>query len=142
MTATATNAPRARLRRPSDTGSTIIETAIVMPALMLMVMLVVQVALVWHARHVAAQAADRALTAARSYQATAHDGETTATSYLHDVAPTLLHDPDIQVTRTATTVQVSVRAQVLSVVPAFGLTDITETATGPVERFTTPGGNG
>ena len=126
---------RGRLR--CDAGYSVLETAITFPVLLLLVMLVVQYALLWHGRHVAEAAAQGGLRSARTFGATAGLGERDALSYLRQVAPHLLNRPEVQVDRTPTTVTVRVRAQVLSIVP-LGLT-VEETAAGPVERFVGPG---
>ena len=120
-----------------DAGYSVLETAITFPVLLLLVMLVVQYALLWHGRHVAEAAAQDGLRSARAFGATAELGQRDAQSYLRQVAPHLLSRPEVQVDRTQTTVTVRVRAQVLSIVP-LGLT-VDETAAGPVERFVGPG---
>lgn len=102
-----------------------------------MVLLVVQLALLWHGRNVAEAAAQDGLRSARGYQSTAALGQRDAEDYLRQVAPNLLPDAQVSVERTETTVTVRVRAGVLSIVP-LGLA-VDETAAGPVERFVGPG---
>ena len=126
---------RGRLRR--DAGYSVLETAITFPVLLLLVMLVVQYALLWHGRHVAEAAAQDGLRSARAFGATAELGQRDAQSYLRQVAPHLLSRPEVQVDRSKTVVTVRVRAQVLSIVPLGLIVD--ETAVGPVERFVGPG---
>lgn len=126
-----------RRERPQDGGYSIVEVVITFPVLILMVMGVVQFALLWHGRNVAEAAAQDGLRSARGYAATAQLGQQDAHSYLQQVAPNLLQDPEVQVDRTPTTVTVTVRANVLSIVP-LGLT-VRETAAGPVERYVGPG---
>lgn len=130
-------------RARQDGGYSIVEAAIVLPVVVLLSMLVVQWALIWHGRHVAEGAAQTGLRAARGYQATAGAGEQAATGYLSSVAPNLLAAPSVDVTRTATTATVRVRARVLAVIPGLsavisGGVDVEESATGPVERFVQP----
>jgi Flp pilus assembly protein TadG len=115
-----------------------VEVVIVLPAVILFTMMVVQYALVWHARHVAEAAAQDGLRAARSYQATAGEGQTAVSDYLNQVAPRLLTSTNVSVDRTATTVTVRVRGDVLSAIPGADFT-VDETAVGPVERFIAPG---
>ena len=127
-----------RARR--DDGYSVVEAAIVLPVVVLLCMLVVQWALIWHGRHVAEGAAQTGLRAARGYQATAGAGEKAAAGYLSSVAPTLLSAPSVDVIRTTTTATVRVRARVLAVIPGLsavisGAVDVEQTATGPVERF-------
>jgi Flp pilus assembly protein TadG len=115
-------------------GYSTIEAVITLPAMILMTLLVVQYALLWHGRHVADAAAQNALRAARSYESTAEAGQDAATAYLAQVAPNLLTAPSVTATRTATTVTVQVRAKLLSVVPLTDF-DVAADAAGPVERF-------
>ena len=124
-----------RLR--GEAGYSVVEVAITFPVLLLLVMLVVQFALLWHARHVAEAAAQAGLRSARGYTSTAELGQSDARSYLTQVAPRLLVAPTVDVRRTPTTVTVRVHAGVLSIVP-LGL-GVDETAVGPVERYVGPG---
>ncbi len=120
--------------RSNVAGYSTIESAVTIPVVILFTMLVVQYALLWHGRHVAAAAAQDGLRAARAYQASAADGQAAATGYLTQVAPNLLRAPQVLSSRGAASVVVQVRAGVLSVVP-FGQFEVSSTATGPVERF-------
>ncbi len=124
--------------RRDDGGYSAVEMAIVMPALFAGIMLVVQLALVWHGRHAAAEAAGRGLAAASAYQATTNDGRTAADRYLQDVAPKLLRDPSVTVTRTDIDAEVTVTAHVLGVIPVLGNVTVTQSVAGPVERFVSP----
>lgn len=128
---------RRRWRRPrGDGGFSTLEAVITIPAGLVLLMLVVQVALVWHASHVAQAAAQEGLRVGRGYEATAADGQAQATTYLRTIAPGLIPAPQVSATRDATTVTVTVQADVASVLPiTFGCCTITEQATGPVERF-------
>ncbi len=118
-------------------GYSPIEAVVTFPALLLIVLTVVQFSLLWHARHVAQAAAQDGLQTARAYAGTAEQGRQGATDYLAQVAPRLLHDSEVQVTRGPTQVDVQVTGRVLSILP-LGLT-VTEHVTGPVERFVGPG---
>jgi Flp pilus assembly protein TadG len=120
--------------RPSDDGYSIVEAAITLPVIIVMTMLVVQYALLWHGRHVAESAARDGMEAARGFDASPEAGQTAARSFLTDVAPNLLTRPDVIVTRTPTTVRVLVTAHVLRVVP-FGAFTVSESAQGPIEQF-------
>lgn len=126
-------------RDERDGGYSIVEAVITLPVLIMMVMFVVQYALLWHGRHVAEAAAQNGLRDARGYQATAAAGERSASDYLREVAPNLLTRPQVNAERGDTTVTVTVRAKVLSIVP-FGDLSVSETAAGPVERFVAPAG--
>ncbi len=125
-------------RDDGDRGYSIVEAAITLPALVLMCMIVVQYALLWHGRHVLEAAARDGVEAARGYQATAGAGKAAASSYIAAVAPKLITGPAISVSRSATTVTVTIRAKVLQVIP-MGSYAVSETVTGPVERFVADG---
>lgn len=125
---------RPRCRREDDGGYSIVEAAITLPAVILFTMLVVQWALLWHGRHVVESAVQDGVRAARAYQATAGDGQRSAQTYLQSVAPTLVTSPQVEVSRTATSVTVRIRAGVISVIPG-GSFQVEESGTAPVERF-------
>lgn len=125
---------RVRRRPDDDGGYSIVEAAITLPVVILFTMLVVQWALLWHGRHVVESAVQDGVRAARAYQATEGDGQRSAQTYLRSVAPTLVTTPQVEVSRTATTVTVRIRAGVLSVIPG-GSFEVEETGTAPVERF-------
>lgn len=120
--------------RDNDDGYNIVEFMLTFVALIIITMVVIQFALLWHARHVAQAAAQDALRTASNYQSTADAGQSDGYAYLHQVAPNLVLDPHVAVTRNAITVNVDVTGHVLSVGP-FNMT-IHESASGPVERGT------
>ena len=136
----------ARRRRPRafgaaverDRGSSLLGAVLVIPVMVILTMLVLQFAMLWHARHVAAAAAQTGVQGAAGYRASAADGQARAVGYLTDVAPHLLQDPTVTIDRGATTVTAVIHARVPSVVP-FTHFDVDETVTGPVERFTGTG---
>lgn len=118
----------------ADGGYSVVAAAITLPALILFTMLVVQWALIWHGRHVAEAAVQDGIRAARGYQSTAASGQQSAQAYLNAVAPNLLTEPQISVSRTATTVTVHIQATVLAVVPGGDIV-IEEAGTAPVEAW-------
>jgi Flp pilus assembly protein TadG len=126
--------PRARDER----GSTIAETVIVAPAVFLLIMTVVQVALVAHARNVAEAAAQDGVATARRFDGSASDGSATATAALGALGPRMLTDRRVSVDRSPTTAAVTITGRVISLTPGLDLT-ITATASGPVERYVPPG---
>ena len=133
---------RAAVRRPSggrsgEDGYSVVEAAIIFPLLLMLVMVIFQVALWWHARHVAQAAAQEGARVARIYQGSAADGQAKAEEYLSALAPRLLPQRAVSVSRSATTVTVQVRGTVVKIVPGLRL-DVEETSTSPVERYVTP----
>lgn len=131
--------PRRRglLRRERDGGYSVLEAAITLPAMILLTMVIVQWAIVWHARHVVQAAAQQALRAAEAYQSSAAAGHADGINFLHQVAPHALLNPSISVQRSPTNVTVHVHATVKSVIP-FGSFAADATAAGPVEIFVSP----
>jgi len=132
-----------RVRAESDTaeadrGSTVAEAVIIVPVIIIATMVVVQFALIWHGRHVAQAAAQTAARAAATYQGSADIGRADGDAYLAEVAPSLLPGRNISVTRDASSVVVTVHADVLTVIP-FGNFTVDERASAPVEAFTSAG---
>jgi hypothetical protein len=123
-----------RRRVDADGGYSVLEGAIVLPIVFFLIMLIVQWAIVWHARNVTEAAAQEGLRTTENYQATAAQGHADTITYLGQVAPHSLPNPRVTVTRTAQTATVTVTATVASVIP-FGHFTVTETASGPVETY-------
>jgi len=139
---TAGGSPRStrwrRLRGTADRGNASVEAVIIVPIIVLLTLLVVQFVLVWHGRHVAQAAAQTAARSAAAYQATAAVGQADGGAYLQQVGANLLPGRTVRVNRDATTVTVTVTADVLTVIP-FGSFSVDESATAPVEAFTAAG---
>ncbi|MDQ2836234.1 MAG: pilus assembly protein [Actinomycetota bacterium] len=130
---------RWRSLRRDDRGYGIIEMVITIPAMITLVMFVVQFSLIWHARHVAQAAAEEGLRSGRAYQATPADGKNRAEQYLQALAGKLISNPTVGSTPTGNTLTVTVDGTVTSLVP-FATFHVHEQATGPIERFVAPGG--
>lgn len=122
--------------RGDERGYTVLDLGLSTWAFIGVAIVVVQLCLAIHARHVAHAAAADALRVAADYQSSAQAGERDGYAYLAQIAPHLLGSPSISVTRTATTVTVTVRARVSALVPII----VTQTLTGPVERLGGPSG--
>jgi hypothetical protein len=101
----------------------------------LFTLLVAQYALAWHARNVAESAARIGVAAARAYTATDAVGFRQTVQYLQSVDPALLRAAHIEVTRTATTATVRIRARVLPVPGMPFAVGVDARSSGPVERF-------
>ncbi len=117
-----------------DRGSVSAETAVVLPALLLLILLIVQTALYAHARNLSQSAAQEGLRAARLRAGSAAAGQTAARSFLAGSAGTLLTSPTVSAARSPTTATVTVDGHATAVVPFLTLT-VHSTAAGPVERF-------
>ncbi|MEU7642109.1 TadE/TadG family type IV pilus assembly protein [Streptomyces sp. NPDC039016] len=122
-----------------DRGAATTQLVLVVPVLLLLAMLVVQFALVWHARHIAQYSAARALAAARTKDGTAAEGRAQARRSFTALGGRILTVPSVAVDRTTSQTTVRVRGTVMAVVPGLHL-HASGTATGPTERLTTPTG--
>jgi Flp pilus assembly protein TadG len=100
---------------------------------MFLVMFVIQVGLVFHAKTVLNAAAQDAVRAAQLENATVADGEAAAAGILAGSSG-LLSNVAVDSARTATAVTFSVSADVLSVVP-FWSGSVSGSASGPRELF-------
>ena len=124
----------ARRKVLADTGASSVELAITMPALLLMVLAIIQFALWEHAQHVALAAAQEGAAIARSYDGTEAEARVRTLVRLDQLGPTILSHRSVSVTRTPTEVTVTVVGRATSVLGVFGL-HVHEQARGPVERF-------
>jgi Flp pilus assembly protein TadG len=118
----------------NEAGSATTELAIVMPALLLLIMLIVQFALWYHAQTVAVAAAQDGVRTARIQGATAADGEKSSRAFLAQAGGRLVEAPAVSANRGPDNVRVEVHATVVSVVPGLHLA-IDEEAQAPLEQF-------
>jgi Flp pilus assembly protein TadG len=118
----------------SDRGSSTTELVIVMPVLLLLIMLIVQFGLWYHAAHVAEAAAQEGVRTARVDTGSAPAGQARAQQFVENAAPTLLVDVAVNATRTADTARVEVTGTVRSIVPGMNL-PVRAAAESPVELF-------
>jgi hypothetical protein len=119
-------------RVASDRGMTTSQVAIVFPALLFFIMLIVQYGLWFHAKQVADTAAAEALDAAQTPAGSAADGHRAAESFLASSGN--LDDVIIDVERDLEQVQVIISGAAPKLVPGFSW-NVTASARAPVERF-------
>jgi len=119
-----------------DVGAVTTELVIALPALLLMVLTVVQFAVFEHARHVAQAVAVQTVDATRIQGGTTATGQAAGTALLTQLGPTLA-DPHIDVTRDTDRVTVTVTGHAETVVPGLRL-PVRITSSGPIERFIIP----
>jgi hypothetical protein len=119
--------------REREQGSVTVETVLIFPVLLLMLMLVVQFALAAHADHTVTAAAQEASVAAQREGGTDDDAVAAAHEVIGD--GDLLREVDVAVVSDADAVEVTVRAKVDSVVPGFPAMSVTGKSAGPRERF-------
>ena len=131
---------RALSRDCRDTGSATVEIAILFPVLLAVIVAIVQYGLWFHARSLALAAAQEGVTAARAYAADPAIGPDRAREFLQAHGSDTLTD----ITATATSpgtgqVGVQVTGRSLSLLPGVPGPAVTQSAEGPVERFTVAG---
>ncbi len=118
----------------ADQGAASAELVLATPALLFLLMLVVQFGLWYHASHVASAAAQEAAAAARVEGGTEAAGEERGRMFLRDVAGRLVPDARAEVERGGERATATVTGHVVSVVPFMRL-PVRGVSEGPVERF-------
>ncbi len=119
-----------RLR--TDAGVTTSQMAILFPAVLLWLMLIVQYGLWWHAKQVANAAVAEAVSAAQLQTGSEDDGAEAAEDFLGQSGN--LTNVTIVIDRDPTLVIVEVTGEAPQLVPGFDWT-VTARSQGPVERF-------
>lgn len=123
-----------------DRGSVTVELAIVFPALLLIVGAFVQYALWFHARSLALAAAQQGVSVARAYGSTTEAGRNSAMAFVVDHGSDTLLSPVVSASRPGPgEVQLVVSGRSLSVLPGTAGIAVSQSAAGPIERFTTAG---
>ncbi|MGW5657255.1 TadE/TadG family type IV pilus assembly protein [Streptomyces humi] len=123
-----------------DRGDASIQMAIVFPFVLLATVAVIQASMWYYARQIALTAAREGLTAARAYQSSPDDGAAQARSVLGRTAGDSLHGYSVAASSTGQRVRVQVSGTALSMIPGVPGLTITQSASGPTERWTVPGG--
>ncbi|HEY9290528.1 MAG TPA: TadE family protein [Microlunatus sp.] len=126
--------PAGWLARDQRGLSTSVQFAVLAPLLMLCTLGVIQAGVWLHGRNVAAQAADTAADVARSYRS---DQSAARAAALRVAEVGGLQDIRLSVRRSPDTVRVELTAKA-PLIFDIGQHRITEIATAPVERVTTP----
>lgn len=119
-------------RLHGERGMTAIQVAILFPAVLFWLMLIVQYGLWWHAKQVANAAAAEAVDAAQVSGGTESDGQGAAASYLAQSGN--LDGVIISVSREPTVVTAEVHGNAPQLVPGFSWS-VTARSEAPVERF-------
>jgi len=120
--------PRAR----GDTGMTTSQVAILFPAVLFWIMLIVQYGLWWHAKQVVNAAAIEAVDAAQVPAGSEAQGDRAARSFLSQTGN--LSQVTVTVERTPAFVTAEVTGNAPQLVPGFAWS-VTARSQGPVERF-------
>ena len=119
-------------RARGEDGVSTIQYAVLMPVVIVVLMLIVQAGLLFHARQVAKAAAAEAVDAAQTPTASADDGERAARSFLAQSGN--LEGLAVEVTRTPDVVTARVSGGAPQLVPGFAWR-VTALATARTERF-------
>lgn len=122
-------------RLSDDRGSTPLQTAILAPVMLLLLGLIIQGGMWFHARDVAIAAAEEGARAAAIQDSTSGAGETAAAAFAGRVGAGVLKEVITTGTRSGTTATMVVTGRSLSLVPGLTIT-ISQSATVPVERTT------
>ncbi|MGW2827205.1 TadE/TadG family type IV pilus assembly protein [Streptomyces sp. NPDC001443] len=122
-----------------DRGDTSIQMAIVFPFVLLATVAVIQASMWYYARQIALTAAREGLTAARAYQSSPADGAAQARNVLGRTAGDSLSGYSVSAGSDGQRVRVQVSGTVLSMIPGVPGLQVTQSASGPVERWTVPG---
>ena len=127
-------------RSVDEQGSATLEIAVLFPAVLLATFGLIQGALYFHARDVALAAATDGLTAARGRTGSGEKGQQAASAFVQRAGgDDVLLGSSVSSFRTATTATVTVTGRTLSLVPGLPGWSVSQTASGPVERFTRAG---
>jgi Flp pilus assembly protein TadG len=117
-----------------EAGATTLEAVLVFPALLLLLMLIIQLALWYHASDLATAAAQDGVRAARISGATAADGANRANQLLDQTGPSILQGRQVSVQRGADVARVEVRGSCIRLVPFLRL-PVHAVAESSTERF-------
>ncbi|MFJ9729425.1 TadE family protein [Streptomyces sp. NPDC101209] len=127
-------------RGRGDRGDTSIQMAIIFPFVLLATLAVIQASLWYYARQIALTAAREGATAARAYPSSPADGADQARAVLGRTAGDSLSSYSVSASSDGQRVRVQVSGTALSMIPGLAGLHITQSASGPVERWTVPGG--
>jgi Flp pilus assembly protein TadG len=125
---------RRRHQHTRDQRGEIAQVVLVFPAVLFVIMLIIQFALYAHAASVAEAAAQDGAAVARRADGTKAGAEAAANTSLDSLGPRMLSTRSVVATRTQNQASVTVTGKVVSLVPGVSF-KIRETATGPVERY-------
>jgi Flp pilus assembly protein TadG len=122
-----------------DRGDTAIQMAIIFPFVLLATVAVIQASMWYYARQIALTAAREGLTTARAYESSPADGAAQARDVLERVAGDSLRGYSVTANSNGERVQVQVSGTAMSMIPGVAGLQVTQSASGPVERWTVPG---
>ncbi|MER7056567.1 TadE family protein [Streptomyces sp. NPDC000351] len=125
-------------RWADDRGDASIQMAIVYPFVLLAAIAVIQASMWYYARQIALTAAREGVTAARAYQAGPADGTARARQVLGRTAGDSLRSVSVSAGSDGERVRVQVSGVAQSLLPGVPGLTITQSASGPAERWVQP----
>jgi Flp pilus assembly protein TadG len=117
-----------------EAGDAVTETVILVPVLLLLIMVVIQFGLWYHAEHVVQAAAQEGVRAARAEGSTSDAGRERAEQFLASVGGSVIDGPQVESTRDGRQASVVVTGKAVAVIPGVHL-DVRAHATSPTEDF-------
>ena len=127
----------AHARSRDERGSGSLTLVVLFPVILLLIFGVVQGALYYYARSLALAAAQEGLRDARVENGSASAGGDRARQFLDRVDDGMLKAVSVSPQRNAGSASVTVRGRSLSLLPGMPGLQVAQTASGPVEVFTT-----
>lgn len=130
-----------RARRRDERGSTSLELVILFPVVLLLIFAGIQGALYYHARNVALSAAQQGVRAAKAENGSSDQGRQAAQAFVDQAGgDNVMTGVNVTSNRGANEATVTVTGRPLSVIPGVLNFTVSQTAQGPIEVFTAPGG--
>lgn len=123
-----------------DRGDASIQMAIVFPFVLLATVAVVQASMWYYARQIALTAAREGISAARAYESSPAEGAAQARDVLGHTAGDSLRGYSVSAVSDGQRVRVEVSGTALSMIPGVAGLQITQSASGPRERWTVVSG--
>ena len=123
-----------RRRQRSQRGEAAVETVLVVPIVLFLILLVLQAGLWFHGSQLVEAAAQEGMQAGRVETGTVSAAEERAKQFVTSLSPSIAATTEVHASRTASTTRVEVAAQVQQVVPGLRLA-VSGVAEGPTERF-------
>ncbi|MEU6610258.1 TadE/TadG family type IV pilus assembly protein [Streptomyces shenzhenensis] len=122
-----------------DHGDASVQMAIIFPFVLLATVAIVQASMWYYARQIALTAAREGATAARAYQSSPADGAAQARHVLGRTAGDSLRGYSVAASSDGQRVRIKVSGTALSMIPGLPGLKVSQSASGPVERWTVPG---
>ena len=128
-------------RGRDERGSTSLELVILFPVVLLLIFAGIQGALYYHARNVALSAAQQGVRAAKAENGSSDQGRQAAQAFVDQAGgANVMTGVNVTSNRGANEATVTVTGQPISVIPGILNFTVSQTAQGPIEVFTAPGG--